>query len=197
MFLKTLFRNLTLSVQNLIAGIRFRLKSSTLLQARAQYKYSDEHLKFVHILEAMNYLRVAGAAGRILPQTFFEFGCHSGRTFSAAVNASGFLGMKNARFFAFDSFEGLPPTREDEDGYFQSGTFCTSKQQFVSIVKRIQGKPWQMNRSYRFYSDSLTSEIQERMPKAGVIHIDVDLYSSTVDVLRFAVFIIPVLCSCR
>ncbi|MDC0308926.1 TylF/MycF family methyltransferase [bacterium] len=36
-----------------------------------------------------------------------------------------------------------------------------------------------------FYCDSLTPELQARMPKAGVIHIDVDLYSSTVDVLRF------------
>jgi hypothetical protein len=36
-----------------------------------------------------------------------------------------------------------------------------------------------------FYCDSLTQELQSRMPKAGVVHIDVDLYSSTVDVLRF------------
>ena len=52
------------------------------------YNLSDEKLKFAHILESINYLRIAGNNGELLPQTFFEFGCHSGRTFSNAVNSS-------------------------------------------------------------------------------------------------------------
>ena len=32
---------------------------------------------------------------------------------------------------------------------------------------------------------SLTKKLQDKMPKAGIVHIDVDLYSSTVDVLNF------------
>ena len=36
-----------------------------------------------------------------------------------------------------------------------------------------------------YYRDSLTTELQERLPKAGVVYIDVDLYLSTVEVLNF------------
>ena len=46
------------------------------------YWFSDEKLKFTHILEAVNYLRIAE-----LRYNYYEFGCHSARTFSAAANA--------------------------------------------------------------------------------------------------------------
>ena len=36
-----------------------------------------------------------------------------------------------------------------------------------------------------FYKDSLDDKLQSRLPKAGIIHIDVDLYSSTVEILKF------------
>ena len=49
------------------------------------------------ITEAMNYLRIAGANNR-LPNTYFEFGCHSGRTFSAAINAANYLKMDGCEF---------------------------------------------------------------------------------------------------
>jgi O-methyltransferase len=184
--LRSLYHQLPESLRKLIYRNRVWLKSPQLIDALHAYTYTDEHLKFVHILEAMNYLRVAGAAGEVLQQTYFEFGCHSGRTFSAAVNAARYLGMSHASFYAFDSFEGLPETRPEEDGYFKAGAFCTSRQEFLRIVKKKTGL--RLGDEYvvpGFYCDSLTPELQARMPKAGVVHIDVDLYSSTVDVLRF------------
>ena len=48
------------------------------------YKKCDETDKFSHILESVNYIKVAGGNGTILPLVYFEFGCYSGRTFSAA-----------------------------------------------------------------------------------------------------------------
>lgn len=174
------------SLQKRIYHLRFWAGRPKLLPTLAQYTYTDEHLKFVHILEAINYMRVAGAAGVILPQTFFEFGCHSGRTFSAAVNAAAFFEMANAEFYAFDSFEGLPETKAEEDGYFKTGTFCTSRADFVRIVERKTGL--RLDDKYvvqGYYCDSLITKLQNRLPKVGVVHIDVDLYSSTVDVLRF------------
>ena len=47
------------------------------------YKLSDERDKFQHISEAVNYMRVAE-----MPNVFFEFGCSSGRTFSAVLLAA-------------------------------------------------------------------------------------------------------------
>ena len=94
--------------------------------------------------------------------------------------------MDNMEFYAFDSFEGLPDTNEDEDGYFQAGTFSTSCEEFVDIVRKKTGvRLPDQNIVKGFYCDSLTSELQMSMPKAGVVHVDVDLYSSTVDVLGF------------
>lgn len=150
-------------------------------QAQRDYQYTDEHLKYVHILEAMNYVRVAG-----VPNVYFEFGCHSGRTFSAAIRAADFLGMSDTEFFAFDSFEGLPATNPVDDGVFQEGEFSTSVDEFVRLVKGMSGRKIEKKSIVKgFYRDSLTVELQGRLPKVGVVHIDVDLYSSTVEVLQF------------
>tara|TARA_B100000965_G_C19574232_1_gene750566 strand:- start:1325 stop:2098 length:774 start_codon:yes stop_codon:yes gene_type:complete len=166
--------------------LKYFFLENHLVEARNQYKYSDEHKKFVHILEAVNYLKVAGNQGQLLPQTYFEFGCHSGRTFIAAVNASNFLKAKNIDFYAFDSFKGLPSTNSKIDGIFKSGTFNTSLNKFNRIVKsKTRTKLKKENIIEGFYENSLTKELQIKMPKIGIAHIDVDLYSSTVKVLEF------------
>ena len=36
-----------------------------------------------------------------------------------------------------------------------------------------------------YYENTLTRDLQSKMPRAGIVHIDVDLYSSTVEVLEF------------
>jgi hypothetical protein len=183
--LRALLNRLPASFPIRISRLRFALRHPKLLPALRDYTHTDETLKFVHILECMNYARVAGAGGAI-PPVFFEFGCHSGRTFSAAVRAARFLGMEDASFYAFDSFEGLPPTDPKEDGIFQAGSFATSRAVFLRIVEQNSGLRLDNDHVVQgFYSDSLTQELQSRMPKAGVVHIDVDLYSSTVDVLKF------------
>ena len=64
------------------------------------YLFSDEKLKFVHILESFNYQKVAGNNGITIPKTYYEFGCHSGRTFCSAINAAEFLNQKDFEFFA-------------------------------------------------------------------------------------------------
>jgi hypothetical protein len=142
---------------------------------------TDENFKFIHILEAVNYIRVAE-----MPNVFFEFGCHSGRTFSAALLASKFL-QYEIKSYAFDSFEGLPQTQKDEDGIFESGTYRTEVKRFKTIIKKKTGihlKDDQMIKGY--YEDSLNSKLKLNLPKKiGFVHIDVDLYSSTVTVLEF------------
>ena len=63
-----------------------------LFQAHKEYIFTDEQLKFNHILEAINYARVAE-----LPNVYFEFRCHSARTFSTAARATAYLKMKDAQ----------------------------------------------------------------------------------------------------
>lgn len=145
------------------------------------YVESDENYKYIHILEAVNYLKVAE-----LPNVFFEFGCHSGRTYSAALSASKFLKFE-LQNFAFDSFSGLPETIKSEDGIFKSGTFNTSKKDFIKIVKQKSGVLLEEDQIIEgYYDKSLTDKLSKRLPKrVGFVHIDVDLYSSTVTVLDF------------
>ena len=170
------------------SGFRTRLKSLWLFlfdrfsfRAHCDYIFTDEKLKFVHLLEAINYVRIAGA-----PYAYFEFGCHSGRTFSAVVRACRYLKLKDFQFYAFDSFQGLPNTSAPVDGYFKSGTFSTPVDVFLKLVYNLSGyKLSHKNIVQGFFNESLTPEIQQTMPKVGVVHIDVDLYSSTVDVLNF------------
>lgn len=174
-----------LKFKKLLKKIYFRLFKKQLLPSYAYYTASDEDIKFTHILEAVNYLRIAGDNGKSLPQTYFEFGCHSGRTFSAALNAAKFLKMNEFKSFAFDSFEGLPQTDQD-DGYFKQGTFKTSERRFLKLVKSYTGQDLCDEQLIKgFYEESLTHELCERLPKIGVLHIDVDLYSSTRQVLSF------------
>lgn len=176
----------------ILKNIYYKFFSRKLYKVHKNYKFSDEKLKFTHILEAINYLRIAGNYGKNLPQTFFEFGCHSGRTFSNAINASHYLKMVNMQFFAFDSFEGLPIIDSKADGVFKGGSFNTSYFDFKKIIQRetyleLNDK----NIIKGFYDTALTKEVRENLPKIGVVHIDVDLYSSTFVVLKF---IKPLLC---
>ncbi len=174
------------TIQKIILRMHYYLKSPKLISALNDYIETDERQKFIHILEAINYINVAGVGGETIPQVYFEFGCHSGRTFSAAVNAAAYFSMNNAKFYAFDSFEGLPQTDSKDDGFFQTGTFCTSRNDFIKIVRQKTGVHLADEYIVQgYYCDSLTNELQAKIPKAGVIHIDVDLYSSTVDVLNF------------
>ncbi len=167
-----------------IFSVLFYIKNHKLIDAKNDYNFSDEKLKFVHLLEGVNYIKSSIPLG--VPPVFLEFGCHSGRTFSSIINAAKYLNISNTEFFAFDSFEGLPETNKNEDGIFETGTFHTTKSNFKKIIKKKTGvKLDDKNIISGFYSNSLTIDLQKKMPKIGMVHIDVDLYSSTIQVLDF------------
>ena len=169
-----------------LKDIYFTIFKRKLKQVHKIYKFSDEDLKFAHILEAINYLRVAGNYGNLIPKTVFEFGCHSGRTFVTAINSADYLNFLGVEFFAFDSFQGLPETNIQSDGVFKKGTFKTLLKNFQKIIKKkTYKKLTEVNIFNGFYKDTLTKNLQEKLPKVGMVHIDVDLYSSTCEVLNF------------
>ena len=160
----------------------FYIKNPKFAQSFRAYRTSDQDEKFRHILEAINYVKIAGDDGSI-PQIYAEFGCHSGRTFCAAINAAQYLGLKDFQFHAFDSFAGLPPTDSSIDGYFKTGTFKTSKEEFLTILEKncdVEINAVQIVEG--FYEESLNNRSSLG---AGIIHIDVDLYSSCKQVLSY------------
>ena len=92
----------------------------------------------------------------LLPHVFFEVGCHSGRTFSATINVAN-LSQLDLTAVAFDSFQGLPNTKINDN----------------QIIKG-------------FYNESLNDDLKGKLPRhVGMVHIDVDLYSSTCSALEF------------
>jgi hypothetical protein len=169
------------SSSNSITSLYFKIFKKHQFESFQNYKYSDERLKFIHLLEAVNYCKVA-----LMPHVYFEFGCHSARTFSSVINSAKYLKMDTMEFYAFDSFEGLPPVDSDQDGVFKTGEFATPVADFKSKVLDKTGYYIADRFLVKgFYSESLTAEVQKNMPKVGIVHIDVDLYSSTIDVLSF------------
>ena len=96
----------------------------------------------------------------------------------------------------FDAFDGADSVLvkidaegtigQNEDGIFETGTFNTSKLEFKKLIKRKTGLNLNdSNVISGFYSESLTGDMQQKMPKVGLVHIDVDLYSSAIEVLEF------------
>lgn len=181
-FLKNITQRLfTESFKYKISLLYKRVFDNNSYIAHKDYVRTDHREKSIHILEALNYTKVS-----LLPNVYFEFGCHSARTFSSAVRAARELNILNQyQFFAFDSFEGLPDTSHD-DGIFKAGTFKTGKKDFVNKLKeQADFEITDNNIIEGFYSETLDKDLQNRLPKVGVVHIDVDIYSSAKEVLNF------------
>lgn len=111
-----------------------------------------------------------------------EFGVHKGET----VNFIARL-LSNEEIYGFDSFEGLPENwykNSKEDLRFTAGTFSLDELPTVeSNVKLIKG----------WYDKSLPKWLDENnISKIKLLHLDSDLYSSSIYVLeQLNKFIIP------
>ena len=96
--------------------------------------------------------------------------------------------FEKMRFFAFDSFEGLPDvTDTDSSGFFEKGQFSASLAEFN---RNLNAAAIPQKRSVvvgGWYDKTLTRVVydEHRLTKAAIIHIDCDLYESTRSVLEF------------
>ena len=91
------------------------------------------------------------------------------------------------RFFAFDSFQGLPPGEGARHVDYEPGAYGTSEAAFRANVAR-GGVP--MDRLVTvsgFYHDTLTPATKKRLglTAAAMVMVDCDLYESTLPVLDF------------
>lgn len=147
--------------------------------------------------QAFDYCKHARLQG-----DYLEFGVWKGRSFIAAfriwkyVLAKATLPLSQMRFFAMDSFEGLPELTASQDkktGEFTKGDYAYSETDFrkklvhegVAMDRIITVKGW--------FKDSLTEETKHRhaLTSAAVVFIDCDLYESAVPVLEFITDILP------
>jgi len=122
---------------------------------------------------------------------YLEFGVWEGMSFDLSLrSAAKFFPRKSdrsPRFFAFDSFQGLPKPDLLKDGAaFQQGEYRAALECFQSnIRKAAQGFEVQVVAG--FYEQSLTEAVLSRfnLTKAAFVNVDCDLYDSTLHTLRF------------
>jgi O-methyltransferase len=91
------------------------------------------------------------------------------------------------RFFAFDSFEGLPAGTAERQVDYAQGAYSCSEAQFRANVARDGVDPSRVITVPGFYDQSLTPDVKRRLKleRAALVMIDCDLYESTVPVLNF------------
>jgi O-methyltransferase len=125
---------------------------------------------------------------------YLEFGTYRAQSFLAFYKTAEKYGLKDMRFFGFDSFEGLPetatcPAPKEDDGKrgFLAGNYACSQDEFRDILTKNDVDLSRVTLVPGFYSDSLTERKKKELAieAAGIVNIDCDIYESTVDVLAF------------
>lgn len=112
---------------------------------------------------------------------YAEFGVYRGRTFVEAWRAWKTHGAPPRRFFAFDSFEGLP----DAAGRFNTGDFSSGRQAFEGRLRRARIPAADVHIVEGFFDATLAKPELIPLEKVAVAWVDCDLYSSTVPVLEY------------
>jgi O-methyltransferase len=132
-----------------------------------------------------------GCPGSLLGD-YLEFGVYRGDTFLHAYRrAHGTLPFM--RFWAFDSFAGLPPlTGPDVGGEFTAGQLKCDIDTFTQRLRQENVDFSRLEIIQGYYDKSLVPQLKtdRHLTVASLVYIDCDLYASTVPVLNFLTDII-------
>ena len=86
--------------------------------------------KYAFYLHAFDFLDVNKVEG-----DYYEFGCHRARTFRMALTEARRRSMDRVRFYAFDSFQGLPaPTTDHGVSEWKEGALTTTEEDFLKLI---------------------------------------------------------------
>ncbi len=115
---------------------------------------------------------------------YLEFGVFRGSSFISSYYASRKVGARDMRYFAFDSFQGLP---EGELYNWSKGLYACSKRRFLGNVRKAGLDMNRVRTVEGYFSDSLTEAAKAEcgIRRAAVVHLDCDLRSSTTEALEF------------
>lgn len=140
----------------------------------------------VHICTRRERERPPESAHSLLGD-YLEFGVYRGDSFLHAHHHARRL-MPWMRFFAFDSFAGLPaPTGIDQGGEFDQGQFACSRAEFTRILGESGADMSRVHIVEGWYDDVLDDELKQQhdLDICAIAYIDCDLYRSAVPVLEF------------
>jgi len=170
----------------IISKIKKLIALPTLDQRVGVLEEGRQNRRYEAVYDMADYL-----VGAQLPGHYCEFGVYRGATFSYAYRLlSGlFPGM---RFFAADSFEGLPKPKglDALDGYtsnFHENEFACTEEDFITNLKRNGVNLDRVQTVKGWFDQTLSDGKAEEygIEKIAAAWIDCDLYESTVPVLNF------------
>jgi len=172
---------------------RFKLFIYNLFFSRRRYSMRAARWRNAfHLMpfEKLLYRTMAFVQGNSIEGDYLEFGTYQGRSLASAHHIAQLYSLKKMRFYAFDSFEGLPEIQGvDREGFcnFKKGDFSCSQEDFLKILKRRGVDLNKVQLIPGWFDQVLNDKTKRSLPikKAAVIWIDCDLYKSTVPVLDF------------
>jgi hypothetical protein len=119
---------------------------------------------------------------------YCEFGVYTGRQFIQAYQAIS-RNSHEGRFYAFDSFEGLPKPEGVDLVYpqFAQGGLAATCREFMGNLKKYKVDLSRVKVVEGWYSDVLNDSLSEQigLSKVAIALVDCDLYASTILALNF------------
>jgi O-methyltransferase len=119
---------------------------------------------------------------------YLEFGVFAGTSLGCMAEVVKELRLEQVRLFGFDSFEGMPKNAATEDeGTWQPGQFKFDIEVTKAILRKRGVDMSRVTLTKGWFDQQLTPALRQQygLRKASVVMVDCDLYSSTVEVLRF------------
>jgi O-methyltransferase len=119
---------------------------------------------------------------------YMEFGVCHGSSMACMHDVLKATGTTGVRKFGFDSFQGLPPEADDQDGgFFSKGQFDSSLY-FTRTLLIKRGV--NLNTTFLvegWFKDTCTQDTIDRygIRKVGIVMIDCDIYSAAKEALDF------------
>jgi len=146
------------------------------------YEVLGEPIFYAEIMKYVEFNKLIG--------DYAEFGVYKGASFISSYNAAARLRLPQMRFFAFDSFRGLPHSVNPNSAQpFQAGAFAASRDIFEKALKQARVNLERVVILPGWFNESLSPKVkvEHRLTRVAVAWIDCDLYVSTVPVLEFLV----------
>ncbi len=136
-----------------------------------------------------DYLEFGVWKGNGFIEAYRQITQYSKRFYEVGVKSTGHKNIfKDMRFHAFDSFEGLPETKNVSNPiqYF-AGNYSASEEIFWDRISKAGLDTSRVTTTKGWFENSLNDETAERLhlQKIAIVYVDCDVYESTVDVLNF------------
>jgi predicted O-methyltransferase YrrM len=172
-------------------------RMQTFVRERRADRYVSEHdvsqLQILPIvpLQTLQRNALTYLASRHGPHNlgdYLEFGVFAGTSMSCMASVLKQLRLDRVGMYGFDSFEGMPECAAAEDeGTWEPGQFKFDIEVTKAILRRRGADMERVTLTKGWFHETLTPALRQQygLRKASVIMVDCDLYSSTVDVLRF------------